>query len=58
MDGPDFSFPFEPYDIQLEFMQALYSCIDDGNIGIFESPTGQSGPRKCVSTFAKFCQER
>lgn len=36
----DFSFPFEPYDIQLQFMQALYSCIDDGNVGIFESPTG------------------
>ena len=42
MDGRDFSFPFEPYDIQLQFMQALYRCIDDGNIGIFESPTGQS----------------
>lgn len=41
MDGPAFSFPFEPYDIQLQFMQALYRCIDDGNIGIFESPTGQ-----------------
>jgi chromosome transmission fidelity protein 1 len=36
----DFSFPFEPYDIQLQLMQALYRCIDDGNIGIFESPTG------------------
>jgi chromosome transmission fidelity protein 1 len=35
-----FSFPFEPYEIQLEFMQALYRCIDDGNVGIFESPTG------------------
>jgi chromosome transmission fidelity protein 1 len=40
MDGRGFSFPFEPYDIQLQFMQALYRCIDDGNIGIFESPTG------------------
>ena len=35
-----FSFPFEPYDIQIDFMNALYQVLDDGKIGIFESPTG------------------
>jgi len=32
--------PYIPYPIQLDLMRALYSCIDDGKIGIFESPTG------------------
>jgi len=35
-----FHHPYEPYSIQLEFMQKLYKTIDDGNVGIFESPTG------------------
>lgn len=36
----NFYHPFKPYDIQKQFMSALYQCIEDGNIGIFESPTG------------------
>lgn len=32
--------PYDPYSIQLEFMQELYSCIEHGKIGVFESPTG------------------
>lgn len=36
----DFHHPFEPYDIQQEFMEALYECIEQGRVGIFESPTG------------------
>ncbi|XP_071158326.1 ATP-dependent DNA helicase DDX11-like [Mytilus edulis] len=35
-----FPFPFEPYDIQEDFMSRLYECIELGKIGIFESPTG------------------
>jgi len=35
-----FHHPYEPYTIQLEFMQKLYQCIEGGNVGIFESPTG------------------
>lgn len=35
-----FYHPFQPYEIQLQFMRALYKCIEDGNVGIFESPTG------------------
>ena len=38
---PDkFPFPFEPYEIQKDFMQALYKCIENKQVGIFESPTG------------------
>lgn len=35
-----FHHPYEPYSIQLEFMQKLYKCIEDGNVSILESPTG------------------
>ncbi|PGH12564.1 hypothetical protein AJ79_04185 [Helicocarpus griseus UAMH5409] len=38
----NFHHPFTPYDIQLQFMQALYSCIEEGKVGIFESPTGNA----------------
>jgi chromosome transmission fidelity protein 1 len=35
-----FCHPYQPYDIQLLFMSHLYQCIENGNVGIFESPTG------------------
>ncbi|CAG13059.1 unnamed protein product [Tetraodon nigroviridis] len=38
----EFPFPYQPYDIQQQFMQALYSAVDQGKVGIFESPTGTS----------------
>ncbi|KAF2711821.1 DNA repair helicase [Pleomassaria siparia CBS 279.74] len=36
----DFHHPFEPYDIQKQFMNAVYDCLEHGKVGIFESPTG------------------
>ena len=40
-EQPDyFQFPFTPYDIQVKFMQNLYSVLEKGGVGIFESPTG------------------
>ncbi|KAJ1792326.1 ATP-dependent DNA helicase chl1 [Coemansia sp. RSA 2399] len=36
----DFSFPMEPYDIQLDFMKRLFETIENGRFAIFESPTG------------------
>ncbi|CAG7730557.1 unnamed protein product, partial [Allacma fusca] len=36
----DFSFPFEPYGIQKDFMKALFSALEKKCVGIFESPTG------------------
>ncbi|KAK4498434.1 hypothetical protein PRZ48_011092 [Zasmidium cellare] len=40
MARKDFHHPFQPYDIQQDFMEAMYDCIEDGKVGIFESPTG------------------
>ncbi|EUC46616.1 hypothetical protein COCMIDRAFT_35728 [Bipolaris oryzae ATCC 44560] len=36
----DFHHPYTPYDIQNEFMSAVYECLENGQVGIFESPTG------------------
>lgn len=36
----DFPFPFNPYDIQANFMRNLYHTLDNSMFGIFESPTG------------------
>lgn len=38
----DFHHPYQPYDIQYELMDALYDCISEGKVGVFESPTGSS----------------
>ncbi|KAK1068968.1 ATP-dependent DNA helicase chl1 [Friedmanniomyces endolithicus] len=40
MAPKDFHHPFQPYDIQQQFMEAMYDCIERGKVGIFESPTG------------------
>ena len=36
----DFGFPFAPYDIQVDFMKALFITLEKKKLGIFESPTG------------------
>jgi len=38
----DFHHPFTPYDVQIEFMRAVYGVLEKGNgqVGILESPTG------------------
>ena len=40
--GQEFpSFPYNPpYDIQLGFMRSLYTALEKGGVGFFESPTG------------------
>uniref|UniRef100_A0A1Q3EVL6 DNA 5'-3' helicase n=1 Tax=Culex tarsalis TaxID=7177 RepID=A0A1Q3EVL6_CULTA len=38
--GEQYNFPFPPYDIQLDLMRSLYSVVERGQVGIFESPTG------------------
>lgn len=35
-----YGFPYEPYDIQKDFMTSLRRALDDRAIGLFESPTG------------------
>lgn len=37
----NFHHPYTPYEIQLQFMRSLYSCLDEGKVAVFESPTGK-----------------
>lgn len=40
-ENPKFSaFPFKPYSIQIDFMNALYQSLNQGGISMLESPTG------------------
>lgn len=36
------AFPYEPYDIQLDFMKNVFRTCQNGggSVGVFESPTG------------------
>eukprot|EP00041_Stephanoeca_diplocostata_P014004 m.251522 g.251522 ORF g.251522 m.251522 type:complete len:960 (-) comp19540_c0_seq1:191-3070(-) len=36
----EFPFPFKPYNVQQDFMKCLFSTIENGGMGVFESPTG------------------
>lgn len=36
----EFSFPFEPYTIQLDLMKTVYSNLEDKKFALVESPTG------------------
>lgn len=35
-----FGFPYDPYPIQSQLMNAIYNSAEQGSIAIFESPTG------------------
>ena len=39
-DADWFHFPYSAYPIQVDLMNAIYNAIDQGKIGLFESPTG------------------
>jgi len=34
-------FPFEPYSIQIDFMNSLYESLNQGGVSMLESPTGE-----------------
>jgi hypothetical protein len=36
----DFHHPYTPYEIQETFMSTVYQVLDEGKVGILESPTG------------------
>jgi chromosome transmission fidelity protein 1 len=36
----DFHHPYTPYAIQEQFMGAVYQVLEEGKVGILESPTG------------------
>lgn len=34
------SFPFKPYSVQEEYMRKVIECLQNGQHGVLESPTG------------------
>lgn len=50
----EFAFPFPPYEIQKQFMQNLYSCLEQRNLGVFESPTGTGKTMSIICGAAKW----
>jgi len=39
-DVKDFHHPYTPYAIQETFMSTVYQVLQEGKVGILESPTG------------------
>lgn len=36
------TFPFKPYSVQEEYMKKVIECLQNGQHGVLESPTGTS----------------
>ncbi|XP_060530615.1 ATP-dependent DNA helicase DDX11 [Cylas formicarius] len=53
----EFPFPFQPYDIQLKFMQNIYDTVERGNLGIFESPTGTGKSLSIICGVLKWLED-
>ena len=53
----EFEFPFEPYDIQKDFMKELYRTVENGLIGIFESPTGTGKSLSIICSALKWLKD-
>lgn len=51
----EFPFPFNPYPIQHDFMRSLYKTLEEGKLGIFESPTGTVSTRINLHTHRFQC---
>lgn len=39
-------FPYNPYSIQIDFMNALYQSLNNGGVSMLESPTGKIKRKK------------
>ncbi|KAL4894341.1 ATP-dependent DNA helicase-like protein [Aspergillus ambiguus] len=53
MSSHPFHHPYAPYDIQLQFMHALYASLQDGKVAVFESPTGDDDEPEWMLEFAR-----
>lgn len=38
--GIPVNFPFQPYDVQIAYMEKVIECLENSTNGILESPTG------------------
>jgi len=53
----DFCFPFTPYAVQVELMNSVYGCLNEGQVGIFESPTGTGKSMSLICSSLRWLKE-
>ncbi|CAD6998528.1 unnamed protein product [Ceratitis capitata] len=54
----DYEFPFTPYNIQQELMDAVYDTLTNKSIGIFESPTGTGKSLTLTCSVLRWIEDR
>ncbi|XP_011190818.2 ATP-dependent DNA helicase DDX11 [Zeugodacus cucurbitae] len=54
----EYEFPFTPYKIQKELMEAVYNTLTQKSIGIFESPTGTGKSLTLTCSVLKWIEDR
>jgi regulator of telomere elongation helicase 1 len=59
LNGYELYFPFEPYDVQNDYMSNVLKAVKEGENALLESPTG-TGKTLCLltSAIAALKQER
>ncbi|CAJ2656141.1 unnamed protein product [Trifolium pratense] len=58
-ENPNFSaFPFKPYSIQIDFMNALYQSLNQGGISMLESPTGTGKTMSVICSALQWVVDR
>ncbi|CAL5210710.1 unnamed protein product [Lathyrus oleraceus] len=58
-ENPKFSaFPFKPYSIQIDFMNALYQSLNQGGISMLESPTGTGKTMSVICSALQWVLDR
>ncbi|KAL5072678.1 hypothetical protein RYX36_011662 [Vicia faba] len=59
VENPKFSaFPFKPYSIQIDFMNALYQSLNQGGISMLESPTGTGKTMSVICSALQWVMDR
>ncbi|OIW11879.1 hypothetical protein TanjilG_25792 [Lupinus angustifolius] len=57
--NPKFSaFPFKPYSIQFDFMNALYHSLNHGGVSMLESPTGTGKTMSVICSALQWVVDR
>lgn len=46
----NYNHPYKPYDVQRQFMSTVYKCLEEGKVGVLESPTGTVSTQPFTST--------
>lgn len=57
LTAEDFKFPYAAYPTQVKLMRAIYSALDTGSIGLFESPTGTGKSLSIICATLKWLED-